>query len=223
MPTYLYGLILTRNAERVPTDVVGIDQAPVRVVVCDTLAALVSTIDALPARQNLEALAAHDRATWMVARAAVTAAASRFGQAFSDDRTLCRELATFTARLVDTLTRYDGYGEMRIVMTAPAPPAPPDTTGGARPARVASHDAPGRAYLESIRETMPRPPVDFRGLLGDVVAEERVERRGGLQTISHLVRFENQQRYRTALDVHPALSGAALTGPHALYSFAEPD
>lgn len=217
MAIYLYGLILRRNAERVPSDVIGLDDATVRTVACDDLCALVSTVASTPSRQNLEALAAHDRASWMVVRNAVTAAASRFGQTFTDERVLCGDLAMYRERLLATLERYDGYGEMRIIMRAVSEPR-------SVRAAVVSRNEPGRAYLESLRDSLnPRPAVDFRSILGDLFLDERVERRGDVQMIAHLVRFEDEARYRAAFYSHPATQRATITGPHALYSFAQPD
>ncbi len=215
MAIYLYGLILRRNAERVPPDVIGLDHAAVRTVACDDLCALVSTIASSPPRQNLDALAAHDRASWMVVRHAVTAAASRYGQTFTDERALCGDLAMYRKALLATLERYDGYGEMRIIMRAVGEPRSVQ-------AAIARPKDPGRAYLESVRDTLkPRPSLDFRSILGDLFLDERVERRGDLQMIAHLVRFEDEATYRAAFYSHPAMENATITGPHALYSFAE--
>ena len=49
-----------------------------------------------------------------------------------------------------------------------------------------------------------------------------MERRDDVQTISHLVRFEDEATYRAELYTQPALEGATIMGPHALYAFAEP-
>lgn len=216
MPTYLYGLILSRNADRVPKTVTGIGGAPLRVIACDELAALASSVHAAPPRQDLESIVSHDLATVGVVRQRITVAASRFGQTFADEVALCEELSPASRRVRATLERYDGYGEMRVIMR--------DVVDRSVPARgsMDSPDAPGRAYLESVRDKLqPRPAIDFRGILGDLIRDERVERRKDVQTISHLVRFEDEARYRVALYTHHALTGATITGPHALHSFAE--
>jgi hypothetical protein len=219
MVSYLYGLILSRNAERVPAHLRGIDDAPLRVVVCDALAAIVSTMDAAPSRENRGAVVGHDVGLGHVVRQGITAVPSRFGQTFADDASLCAELSATPNRdaLIATLERHDGRGEMRIMMRGVIDP-PAAARGSIEPSA-----SPGRAYLESVRETLkPRPPVDFRGLVGGLVLDERVERRGDVQTISHLVRFEDETRYRSELYSQAALEGATIMGPHALYSFAEP-
>lgn len=217
MATYLYGLILSRNAGRVPANVTGIDRAPVRVVACADLAALVSTVDRSPPRQDVESIIRHDGAMTAVVHHGITVAASRFGQTFADDGSLCDELAASSKRLRATLERYDGCGEMRIAMRdMMEPPA-------SMRASVAPPEAPGRAYLESLREKLtPRPAVDFREILGDLALDERIEPRKGGRTIAHLVRFDDEEKYRIALYTNPALEGATITGPHALHSFAEP-
>jgi hypothetical protein len=217
VPVYLYGLILNRNAGRVPSNVTGIGGAPVRLVRCDALAALVSTVVAAPARTDRDAVVAHDVAQMKVVRHAVTVLASRFGQTFADDDVLCRELSTATgARVTATLERCDGYGEMRVAMRDVSDP-PPSLS-----ASIAPPESPGRAYLESVRAKLkPRLPIDFRALLGDLALDERVERRGDVQTISHLVRFEDEAAYRAELYTQSALEGATIMGPHALYTFAD--
>lgn len=219
MATYLYGLTLSRNADRVPANAARIVRAVLRVVHAGDLSAIVSTIDAPVTRRDRDFVVAHDVALTQVVRRAVTVVASRFGQTFADDEALRAELASSPSRhsVLETLERYDGYGEMRIVMRDVIdPPA-------SLRASITAREAPGRAYLESLREKlMPRPPVDFRALAGDLVLDERVERRGDIRTVSHLVRFEDEAKYRAELYAHPALEGATITGPHALYTFAEP-
>ena len=220
MASYLYGLILSRNAGRVPANLRGIDDAPLRVVVCDALAAIVSPVGAPPSRDNLDAIVRHDAGLGRVVRHAVTALSSRFGQTFADDDALCAELSASPNHgdHIATLERHDGRGEMRIMMLDVI-----DPPGQAR-ASIEPPALPGRAYLESIREKLkPRSPLDFRALVGELVLDERVERRGSVQTISHLVRFEDEARYRAELYTQSALEGATITGPHALYSFAEPN
>jgi hypothetical protein len=218
VPSYLYGLILSRNAGRVPSAVRGIDDAPLRVVACDTLAAIVSTIAAAPSRENRDAVVHHDAGLGRVVRHAVTALASRFGQTFVDDDALRAGVAAAVDHnsLVATLERFDGHGEMRIIVRDVIdPPAP------ARSSIASPESSPGRAYLEHIRDQL-KPRLDFRALAGDLIREERVERRGEVQIISHLVRFEDEARYRAELCASPAMEGATITGPHALYTFAGP-
>lgn len=219
MPSYLYGLILSRNAGRIPSAVRGVDDAPLRVVACDALAAIVSTMDAAPARENRDAVVRHDAGLRGVVRHAVTALASRFGQTFADDARLCAGLAAAPnhASLVAMLERFDGLCEMRIIMRDVGDPSAP-----ARASVPPPEASPGRAYLERLREQLkPRPPLDFRAVAVDLIREERVERRGDVQTIAHLVRFEDEGKYRAGLSSHPAMEGATITGPHALYTFAE--
>lgn len=218
MPTYLHGLILSRNAGRVPAGLRGIADAPLRAVVCDGLAAIVSAVAASPSVRDRDAIVRHDTALGRVVRHAITAVASRFGQTFSDEDALRAELAASRNRasITATLERWDGCGEMRIVMRDPvAPPVPARAS--------AAQASPGRAYLESVREKLrPRLPFDLRALLGALVLDERVERFGDAQTVSHLVRFEDETPYRALLSAQSALQEARVTGPHALYAFAEP-
>lgn len=220
MATYLYGLILSRNADSVPANVVDADGRAVRVARCDGLSAVVADVDKAAARDDVRAIAAHDNVLSQVVRHAVTVAASRFGQTFARDDALCAELAAspHRDRLIAMLERYDGYGEMRVIMhTGAEPPGPIRASSTPQP-------APGRVYLESVRDRLKaRPPVDFRALLGGLVLEERIERRVDIQTISHLVRFGDEAKYRAELYAHPALTGVRIVGPHALYTFAQPE
>jgi hypothetical protein len=219
MPIYLYGLILSRNAAKVPADSGRPMSVALRAVGCDDLTGIVASVDAPPSREDRQAVMTHDKVLSRVARAGLTVLASRFGQTFADEDALCAELAAAPnrARLAAVLDRFEGHGEMRIVMR--------DGTASAAPARGSTdtEESPGRAYLEALRDKVhPRPPVDFHAILGALIREERVERRGDTYSISHLVRFEDEPAYRAELYTHPALQGAAVTGPHALYAFAEP-
>lgn len=225
MPTYLYGLILSRNAARVPSTggIRGIDRQPIRAVACDALAAIVSTIEAAPSRQDHQAIVCHDVGLTGVVGHAITALASRFGQTFADDDALCTELASSPGRErhIATLERYDGYGEMRILMREAIEPAA--SARGSERGPIPTAEAPGRAYLDSLRDQRnPRPPLDFRAVVGDLILAERVERRGNVRTVSHLVPFNAEAKYRAELSGQPALVSAMITGPHALYTFAEP-
>ena len=211
MRTYLYGLILRRNAHLVPPQIAGIRGAPVSVLACDSLSALVSEVDA-PRSSDVDALRAHDHAMQTVVRHGTTAAAVRFGQTFSDEADLRRHLTGRIPELAATLEELDGCVEMRLLMTIPRED----------PAEGASH-SPGRAYLESLRGSNRVFGLSLRAALGPTVRAERVEELPGGSGVAfaHLIRREEEQEYRASVSAQPALAEATVVGPLALYAFAE--
>lgn len=221
MATYLYGLILARNAHLVPAHITGIDGTPVRVVACDGLDALVSTLSRAPERSNLDDIRAHDRALQSVVHHGSTAAATRFGQSFSTDNDVRQDVARRSGRVAKLLDEFDGCVEMRLLVAITPAPSPQHS---AIPAERAA--GPGRAYLESLRDATPGDRVKGMGLrsaLGPMVRAERVEElphaRGAV--FAHLVRRGDEPAYREAVASQPALAAAMVVGPLALYSFAE--
>jgi hypothetical protein len=219
--TYLYGLILARNADRIawPIPVAGIDGCVVRVARCGEIGALASTVERAPGRGSLEGVRAHDATLRVVVRQGVTAAASRFGQVFDDDEDMCRKLADRADRLTSMLEMADGCVEMRVLL----PHAAEDPASAIA---VPSGAGPGRAYLERLRGPSREglQHLALRNVLGQVVRDERVEMMAGkpVVVLSHLVRREDEIEYRAAVAELPALSDARVVGPLPLYAFAEP-
>ena len=211
MRTYLYGLILARNAHLVPPHIAGIHGATLSVLPCDALSALVSEVESASSR-DLDALRAHDHAVQAVVHHGTTATAVRFGQTFSDATELRQHLAGRASTLAAILEELDGCVEMRLLMTVPPehPAQQPDV-------------APGRAYLEKLRGSPRTTGLALQPALGDVVRAERVEElpNGAGVSFAHLIRREHEQTYRDAVASQPSLSAAKLVGPLALYAFAE--
>jgi hypothetical protein len=222
--TYLYGLV-AGSAAKIPHDIVGIQDAPVRVVRCGDLGALVSTLERIPrARASLDNVRAHDAVLQSVVDRGATAAAVRFGQSFADDDDLCRYVNERGERVAHLLRDYDGCVEIRVLLAQDASAeTPAQTPAGAE-------TGPGRAYLENLRaagggragEHLQR--MALRSALGPVVRAERVEELPKSRGVvfAHLVRRDDLPAYREALAALPALADAKLVGPLALYSFAEP-
>ena len=219
MPTYLYGVILSRNAGGVGDGIAGIDGSVVRVIPCGALGAIVSDVDRVPSRSSLEHIRAHDAALRAVVSSGITVAASRFGQFFADDRDACRGLDEHAARVETLLGDLDGCVEMRVLLAHADVPS--DEAASAA-------SSPGRAYLEQLKARAAlaaarTPPVSLAGALGPVVRRERVEippDNAGV-VVSHLVRREEEGRYRAAINELPALNAARVIGPLPLYSFAD--
>lgn len=225
MPTYLYGLILSRNAARIHDGITGIEGGRLRTISCGALAALVSDVERVPSRSSLDHIRAHDAALRAVVAAGVTAVASRFGQLFADDGDTCRDVGQHASRVERLLHDHDGCVEMRVVLAhsgADPEPAPTQATA------AESELSPGRAYLEQLRaraalaaERVPR--ISLAGALGPVVRRERVEllpNDAGI-VVSHLVSRDEESAYRAAVAELPALSAAKVVGPLPLYGFSD--
>ncbi len=211
MRTYLYGLILSRNAHLVPAHITGIRGAALTVMSCGDIAALVSAVDASNYK-DLDALRSHDHAVQAVVHHGATTSAVRFGQTFRDDDELRQHLADRAAQIGETLQRLDGHVEMRLLMTLP--PAEAVET---------SAQPPGRAYLESLRASNRVAGLALRGALGPVVRAEHVEElpKASGVAFAHLILRDDEAGYREAVASQPSLADARIVGPLALYSFAE--
>lgn len=223
MRTYLYGLILTRNAHLVPPHIAGIAGGTVRVLDCGDLGAIVSTLER-DVDRSLDAVRAHDHALQSVVHHGATAAAGRFGQAFPSEDATREHVTAHGRRLADVLTTWDGCVEMRLllpgVVDRGTARSSDDRAESALPASGA-----GTAYLERVRaERGALSSLALRAALGPVVRAESVEelpRRRGI-AFTHLIDRSAEQNYRDAVAGLPALGKATLVGPLALHTFSEP-
>jgi hypothetical protein len=232
LATYLYGLVLERNARRVPATA-GIGGAPARVIDCGSLAAIVSTVETMPARASLDDVRAHDAVLQAVVENGSTVAAVRFKQSFANDGDVCRHVAERAERVARLLEDDDGCVEMRLLI--PAADEAMDF-GKVAEARDPSTDSetsahavgPGRAYLETLRAGFRgggrKVNLSLAAALGPTIHAERVEELPKSQGVvfAHLVKREEVQAYRDAVATLPSLADATVVGPLALYSFAEP-
>lgn len=221
MTTYLYGLILARNAERVPPAAKGIAGAAVRVLHCvgGRIAGLVSTLDE-PIQASIDAVRAHDRALQSAVDHDVTVAAVRFRQSFSTDDEVCRHLSEHGGRVAELLDHLDGFVEMRILAAANV--QAPRTSAPSQPEYAAA--GPGVAYLQQLRDkSAQRPAYSARTELAALIRDEHVTSiREDAVAVAHLVRRSDIPAYKTAVATIPRFSQATVVGPFALYSFAEP-
>jgi hypothetical protein len=197
----------------------------VRVLDCGGIDALVSTLARAPVKSSLDDIRAHDHALQSAVHHGATAAATRFGQTFADDEETRRTVKQGSARIVRLLEEYDGCVEMRLLLPAfgamdwgRVVEAPTAAATGA-PAKA----GPGREYLEGLRREQP-PRVGLMSALGPVVRDERVMElpQGRGAAFAHLIRRQDERKYREAISALPALSEAKVVGPLAFYSFAEP-
>jgi Gas vesicle synthesis protein GvpL/GvpF len=211
MTTFLYGLILSRNAIRLDSSVTGVAHSPVRTLDCGDLTALVSTVADAPERASLQDVQAHDAVLRHVVDSGVTAAAAKFGQRFRDDAACVADVRGRSERLAEVLERNDGCVEMRLLMHQGKPVAPPSAAA-----------KPGTAYLEQLRASRNRgETLGVRGQLGPIVRGEAIdELPGNGLAIAHLVHRRDVTAYRDLVARTPQLSGARVVGPIALFAFA---
>jgi len=222
----LYGLVLGRSAQLVPTHITGVGATLLRVVACEEggLGALVSTLDRAPERASLDDVRAHDHALQAVVHHGSTAASVRFGQTFASDDDVRRHVSERGERIARLLDEYEGCVEMRLLMTHSrekdaSPPAA---------SVIEEATGPGRAYLERLKSTGSSEPLKGIGLhdaLGPIVRAEHVEELSAARGVvfSHLIQRVDESAYRKAIAALPALAAARVVGPLAFYSFAEPE
>jgi hypothetical protein len=221
VPSYLYGLILDRNAHLIPAHIPGIDGSTLRVIECGDLAALVSTVDRVQSRPSIDQVRAHDHALQAAVHHGATTVAVRFGQAFDSDSQLREDVFERGKPTKAVLERCDGCVEMRLLVALP---------DGEREATLppANPASPGTSYLTNLgRENRASRDLanrlGLRAAIGPVVLAERVEAlpksRGAV--FSHLIKRGEESRYRAAIALHSPLSEVKVVGPLALYAFAE--
>lgn len=220
MRTYLYGLILTRSAHVVPAHITGVGGSPVRVIDCEKLGAIASTLDRAPGRASLDDVRAHDHALQSVVHHGATAAAGRFGQTFESDGDARRHVIEHGDSVTRVLEEFDGCVEMRVLLASPqlqSAAAPPD--------RSKTDSGPGRAYLEELRDAHKvYGHLALREALGPLIRAEKVEElpRSRGVAFSHLIDRGNESQYRNAIAALPALAEGTVVGPLALYAFVAP-
>lgn len=225
MRTYLYGLILTRNAHLVPSHITGIAGGTVRVLDCGDLGAIVSTLER-DVDRSLDAVRAHDHALQSVVHHGATAAAGRFGQAFPSEDATREHVTAHGRRVADVLTTWDGCVEMRLLLPGGVVDRGTAHSSAADAPKVAqTASGAGTAYLERVRaERGALSGLALRSALGPVVRAEAIEelpRRRGI-AFTHLIDRSAEQDYRDAVASVPALGDATLVGPLALHTFSEP-
>lgn len=222
MPSYLYGLILDRNAHLIPAHIPGIGGSTLRVIECGDLAALVSTVDGVTSRPSLDQVRAHDHALQAAVHHGATAVAVRFGQTFDSDTALRDDVRERGAESKVVLETCDGCVEMRVLV------AIPEGEASESELRV-DPDSPGTSYLENLgrgarasRDLANRWAL--RAAIGPAVLAERVEAlpKSKGAVFSHLIKRDEEAGYREAIGLQPSLAEARVVGPLALYAFAEP-
>ena len=232
--TYLY-CVLT-PADR-PPSLNGLGGAPVRALrlADDTLEAWVATVERTTLRvsgRELAALAlAHNEVVSAALGSGRTPLPARFGSLFSDDASCVRTLDARAPQLRAALTRVAGTIEMSVVL------ASPNLRVGERSALLPARNesSAGRRYLELVRErtrhaeqaqAATEAVVDQLRLAVHAVVLEEARGRAtqGITSIAHLLRREDESRYRDAVQCleTPNDVRVVVAGPRAPYSFAGP-
>lgn len=185
---------------------------------CEKVGAIVSTLDQIPGRANLDDVRAHDHALQAVVHHGATTAAGRFGQTFDSDADTRRHVIEHGERVNRVLEEFDGCVEMRLLLANPPVSAAP-------PERPATDFGPGREYLEHIRGARDaHAHLALREALGPLIRAEKVEELPKSRGVafSHLIERSKESAYRSAIMALPALAEGTVVGPLALYTFAEP-
>ena len=232
--TYLY-CVLT-PADR-PPSLDGLAGAPVRALrLADgALEAWVATVDRMTLRVSGRALATlaliHDQVVSAALGSGRTPLPARFGSLFPDDASCVRALGARASQLRTTLTHLSGKIEMSVILTSP------NLRAGERsmPLPARNESSAGRRYLEVVRERARHAEQAHaatetvfghvrRAVHGFVLEEAPGRATRGTASIAHLVRREDETRYRDAVEALETLNDVRLViaGPRAPYSFAGP-
>jgi hypothetical protein len=211
MPTHLYCLLPSGSDAAPPTEL-----GARAIEVAGVVAWVGSTDDARLSREGRKAATRaleHDRVVGTALARGVTPVPATLADPYPTDDALRADLTARRDELSRSLERIDGMVEMAVLLAERDDAAP-----------AHSDAAPGRAYLERIRDLPARlgssgDEIDRR--VGPLVAG--AARRAGSDRLglSHLVRRKDVDAYRSA--VLGAVSGAirmVVDGPRAPYSFA---
>ena len=232
--TYLY-CVLT-PADCAPS-INGLAGAPVRMLrlADDTLEAWVATVDRTTLRVSGRALAelalVHNEVVSAALASGRTPLPARFGALFSDDASCVRALGARAPQLRAALTRVDGTVEMSLILSSSDHGV--DERSAPLPAR--NESSAGRRYLELVRERNRRAEEahaaaeavfdQVRLAVHAMILEEaRGHAAHGLTSIAHLIRRDDETRYRDAVQCLeiPNDVRVVVAGPRAPYSFAGP-
>lgn len=157
---------------------------------------------------------------------------ARFGTTFDDLTELTFVLQSRAAALRQRLRAVRGRTQMtlRVVGSDPGDPSyggqtPVTSRTGVRPRNKSTQGTQYlRQRLEVLRTVREMPELaPIRPALRRFVKDERVERRGDVATVHHLIPRAMAERYRAAVERGATESGVrlAITGPFAPYAFAD--
>jgi hypothetical protein len=200
----------------------------------DGIAAIVGDVRRRPAASpaNLRRYAA---VVELLAARAAAVLPVRFGTAFADSSELLLVLRSRQASIRARLHVVRARAQMTIRVLSRLGSDPDDgpfrgqtlmtDRSGVRPRNRATQ---GTEYLQQrwaiVRAAQQIPELEpVREAVQRFIRDERVERRGGIATVHHLIPRASAERYRIAAERAAARAGVRLTlsGPWAPYAFAE--
>jgi hypothetical protein len=221
MSVYLYAVVGTRPASACGN---GVCAEPLRIVPCGNLFAVVGDVPETPALTAMT-LRTQDAVLRRLATAVDAVLPARFGTLMDDDSTLAGVLEGRARQLGEALARVAGCEQMTLRVWGDGPNAQAPAAGDASA-------GPGTRYLTARRRAHEQanqvPELEpLRGMLGDLVRAERVERHDRpplLATVQHLVSRGAGPRYVAIVD--SARAGLrpwrlSVTGPWLCYAFGE--
>ena len=209
----------------------GIEGERLRVITVDRLSAIVGELKRVPAPtiKNLRGYAAVIEA---IASKVPAILPARFATTVAERDELAFILRSRGAALRQRLRAVRGRAQMTIRLVGSDPgdvrlrgQTPVTRPSGVRPRNEATH---GTQYLqERIAIAARARAVDgfepIRNAIRRFVKDERVEKRGDVVTVNHLVPRTAVSRYLTAVE-HAAEEGTvrlSISGPWAPYAFAD--
>ena len=210
----------------------GIAGEPLRAISFDRVIAIVGYVRQRPAAsaRNLRQYAAVIES---IAARVPAILPVRFGTTFDDLEELTLVLRSRGSALRQRVRAVRGRTQMTIRLVSESESGDASrasqsrAAGGAR-VRLERRATQGTQYLQqrlallrTAREVPELAPI--RPAIRRFVKDERVERRGGVATVHHLIPRAMAERYRTAVTGAAAESGVGLivSGPFAPYAFAD--
>jgi Gas vesicle synthesis protein GvpL/GvpF len=200
----------------------GVCAEPLRTVRLGGLVALVGDVAQAPPPSAIT-LRAQDAVLRRLAAGLDAVLPVRFGTLLADDAALAESLESRRPQLARALSRVAGCEQMTLRLWGEAPAAaPPGPVSGGPGTRYLAGRRDAQARARSVPELAP-----LRARLGDLVREERAERRDRpplLVTVQHLIPRGAGPRYVETIhvvrdDLRPWR--VSVTGPWLPYAFAE--
>ena len=251
MPVHLYCMLPRGSGDvgSVPRGLSGIDGAPVRALLVNSLEAWVSDVPpgrAVPsenvkAHHLIDGVKAHDSVVETALNMGTTPVPARFGQRFDDDDACRRTLEDRAEPVSRILAALQGFIEMTLLVTPSTRRMLRDLEPALTSDVIAEPDefehapaGPGRVYLESLRAkgaavsemraAVTRLAERISAAVASLVrrsAEHQSVTRLPMLTVSHLIERSAADAYRAAAVAVP--TGGELRvlviGPRAPYSF----
>ena len=225
MPTYLY-CILPAAGESRGAMPVGLGASPVRVLTAGPVDAWVGTVADRSIPPTVEAVRIHDAVVMAALDRGVTPLPARFGQVFDSDDACRAALVEQGQRMESDLARVRGLIEMRVIVRLHRPANAPEPAVATTPGTAYMRELQrGRSMEQIVQASAMAVRRRLTETVGAFVRDEAVTlvpSPAATLTISHLVRRDEIDAYRAALDdaVPDAhVERLVVSGPVAPYQF----